>query len=181
MNLLLYASTLWQKTHLIQRNDLEIIHQQAIQTPDAWQRALTNLKLKEYLSFQPHWMREAEKEIDSLEKGRISFLHCLDEKYPKQFQGMSFPPLFFSYMGNLECLRKPCISVVGSRDPSQDATYWLEKYFYRTLKHHDLTVVSGAANGIDQYAHQIATICQRSTIAVIPAGLQYILILLNHK
>jgi DNA processing protein len=82
----------------------------------------------------------------------------LMKKYPKE--------LF--YKGNLDLLKRPKVSIVGTRRPSnytRQFTYTLAK----ALAKRGVCVVSGAAMGVDTIAHEGAT--PSNTIAVVANGL----------
>ncbi len=87
----------------------------------------------------------------------ISELHAM-KKYPKE--------LF--YKGNLDLLKRPKVSIVGTRRPSnytRQFTYTLA----RALAKRGVCVVSGAAMGVDTIAHEGAG--ASNTIAVVANGL----------
>jgi len=78
-----------------------------------------------------------------------------------------YPPELF-YKGNLELLKRPKVSIVGTRRPSlytQQFTYTLAK----ALASRGVCVVSGAAMGVDAIAHEGAGV--ENTIAVVANGL----------
>ncbi len=80
------------------------------------------------------------------------------KKYPKE--------LF--YKGNLALLKRPKVSIVGTRRPSlytQQFTYTLAK----ALTDRGVCVVSGAAMGVDAIAHEGAGV--QNTVAVVANGL----------
>lgn len=75
-------------------------------------------------------------------------------------------PLY--YQGNLELLRRPKISIVGTRRPtpySRAMTYELSKKLALT----GTIIVSGGAAGVDRIAHEGAGAA--NTIAVLPSGI----------
>ncbi len=162
---------LWQKTHLLKLQDIECIYKYQLTSENDWLSLLQNQKLKEYLSYRTHWLTEVKLQMDTLQKENIKVCHYYSEDYPKPFKNMDTPPLFLSYRGDLKSLNLPCLSIVGTRDPSQDACKWMETYLYQVVKGHRFTVISGAAMGIDRYAHSIANICKRPTIAILPSGI----------
>jgi len=89
--------------------------------------------------------------------GKISELNVM-KKYP--------PTLF--YDGNLSLLKRPKVSMVGTRRPSnytRQFTYALSK----ALAQRGVCVVSGAAMGVDTIAHEGAGF--ENTIAVVANGL----------
>lgn len=72
------------------------------------------------------------------------------------------------YQGNLELLRRPKISIVGTRRPNpytRAMTYELSQ----KLSLSGVIIVSGAAAGVDAIAHQGAG--PENTIAVLPCGI----------
>jgi len=80
------------------------------------------------------------------------------KKYPKK--------LF--YKGNLTLLKRPKVSIVGTRRPSN----YTRQYTYmlaHALAKRGVCVVSGAAMGVDAIAHEGAGAC--NTIAVVANGL----------
>jgi DNA processing protein len=87
----------------------------------------------------------------------ISALESM-KKYPKSL----------TYIGNLDLLKRPKVSIVGTRRPSrytQQSTYALA----RALAKRGVCVVSGAAMGVDAIAHEGAG--ADNTIAVVANGL----------
>jgi DNA processing protein len=78
-----------------------------------------------------------------------------------------YPPELF-YKGRLDLLKRPKVSMVGTRRPSaytRQFTYALAK----TLAKRGICIVSGAAMGVDTIAHEGAGI--DNTIAVVANGL----------
>ena len=78
-----------------------------------------------------------------------------------------YPPQLF-YEGNLDLLKRPKVSMVGTRSPStytRQFTYVLSK----ALAKRGVCVVSGAAMGVDTIAHEGAG--SENTIAVVANGL----------
>ncbi len=82
------------------------------------------------------------------------------------------------YKGNLGVLSRPKISIVGTRRPNpytRAITYELSK----KLSLSGMVVVSGAAAGVDQIAHEGAG--AENTIAVLPSGIDVRYPASNHK
>ena len=94
---------------------------------------------------------------------------ALKEKIQALESMQRYPEKLF-YSGNLELLKRPKVSIVGSRKPtsySRNFTFALAK----ALGNAEICVVSGAALGIDAVAHQGAG--TDNTIAVLPNGLAH--------
>ncbi len=99
-----------------------------------------------------------------------SYVTIFDKDYPEQLRKLRYPPWVLFYQGDFSLLSKPCMTVIGSREPSSygvNATIQL----VRTIKK-EFVVVSGLAKGIDGIAHQEALVGGK-TIAVIGSGLNY--------
>ena len=82
----------------------------------------------------------------------------LMKKYPKEI----------FYKGNLELLKKRKVSIVGTRKPSQ-YTQQFTHLLAKELSNNNITIVSGAAMGVDAIAHNGAG--ASNTIAVAGTGL----------
>ncbi|NBK97537.1 MAG: DNA-protecting protein DprA [Erysipelotrichia bacterium] len=97
------------------------------------------------------------------------FITLVDQCYPRCLLQLRFKPWILFYEGDLSLLEKEMIAVVGSRNASEygkACTYELIHYMKERYG-----VVSGLAKGIDGYAHQLALLEKRSTIAVVGCGI----------
>jgi len=86
----------------------------------------------------------------------------------KELEGMKKYPTELFYDGNLELLKKPKISIVGSRRPSTYSKTQITNLSSKLSKS-GVCVVSGGAMGIDAVAHQGAGV--NNTICVLPCGI----------
>lgn len=93
--------------------------------------------------------------------------------YPPELLHLSDYPHVLYLKGNPDLLKNNKIAIVGTRHPSnqgmENATM-----FARELAKNGLTIVSGMAAGIDNYAHQGALEGRASTIGVIGTGIDQI-------
>lgn len=80
-------------------------------------------------------------------------------------------PAFLACWGESPWQHGRCISVVGSREPSDEALLWMETHFSRFLRERSAVVVSGGARGVDQKAHFLAIRSGRPTVVFLPSGL----------
>lgn len=87
------------------------------------------------------------------------------EKYLNE---MAKLPSNVNYKGNLELLKKPKISIVGTRKPSQ-YTRLMTRQISTILSNIGICIVSGGAMGVDALAHTGAT--AKNTIAILPCGI----------
>lgn len=83
-------------------------------------------------------------------------------------------------IGNISNLTDNCISIVGTRNPTNNGKYLAEKISYGLALKGNV-IVSGLANGIDTYAHIGALKARGKTIAVLPKSLDKIYPLNNRK
>lgn len=105
---------------------------------------------------------------------RISATCILDSDFPALLRLIPDPPFLLFYRGNLEILKKKCVSVVGTRRASVQANRAASD-FAKEACDDGLCVVSGLAFGIDAAAHKGALLSQfPATCAVLPSGIDTI-------
>lgn len=92
---------------------------------------------------------------------------------PKRLQEVYNPPNSLYYKGNKNCLKKTCISVVGTRKYTEYGEFMTQKLI-EELSVLDIAIVSGMAIGIDTIAHETALKFNIPTIAVLGSGLDNI-------
>ena len=93
--------------------------------------------------------------------------------YPALLSGLSDAPLGLFVSGDLNCLSRPAIAIVGTRRPSRDGLKLAEKMGYQ-LAAAGFLVVSGLAHGIDAAAHRGALRSGGQTLAVMATGMDRI-------
>lgn len=96
-----------------------------------------------------------------------------DEDYPDLLKEIYDPPMVLYLKGNLSCLKKPCISIVGTRKPSINGYENAKKFAYG-LSMRGVTVVSGLAIGVDTEAHLGSLSAGGATAAVMGTGVDLI-------
>jgi len=97
-----------------------------------------------------------------------------DHDYPLLLKQINDPPLVLFLAGDRHLLQyKPFLSVIGTRNPSQNA-YQKVEFYLRPLLSRGWTIVSGLARGIDSYAHRVTLAEDGITIAVLGSGFQHI-------
>lgn len=89
----------------------------------------------------------------------------LRESFPKELSGWGKNHDRLWYSGNLQLLKHPMVSVVGSRDLSREGAARTRK-LTRLLVSNGICVVSGLAEGVDAEAHDVALENRGMTIAV---------------
>jgi DNA processing protein len=94
-----------------------------------------------------------------------------DIDFPERLKSMPQFPSKLRYIGHPVWKTTNCLSVVGSRHPSDVAQSWLDETLSLTLQASAITIVSGGARGIDQVAHKVALRSSRPTVVFLPSGL----------
>lgn len=114
---------------------------------------------------------KAYKIIENSHKQGIATINFIDETYPKELFVLSIKPLVLFVRGNLELLRdEKKIAIIGTRTPSTFAEKMTPR-ITRQFSKLDYTVVSGLALGCDALAHEMASIENGKTIAILAHGL----------
>ncbi len=96
-----------------------------------------------------------------------------DKEYPKQLKRIKNPPKQLYLEGNTELLNQNIISIVGSRNCTQNGKR-LAKKFASELTMQKITIASGMAKGIDSAAHIGIMEAGGKTIAVLGNGFNHI-------
>lgn len=116
-------------------------------------------------------LRQKSIDVDSLatlwEKQKIQLCSYQDENYPQGLKNIFNPPMLLFYRGNLN-FHNRSIAIVGARKASNYGRN-IAKMLGRELTKSNITVISGAAIGIDTAAHQGA-LETGSTVAVLGCG-----------
>lgn len=89
--------------------------------------------------------------------------------YPDTLRQGGSPPKALFIRGNTECLHKPKIGIVGTRRATTQGKATAQKFAER-LALAGMTIVSGGAFGIDAAAHRGALAVKKSTVCVLPCG-----------
>ncbi|MDY7024452.1 MAG: DNA-processing protein DprA, partial [Cyanobacteriota bacterium] len=100
-----------------------------------------------------------------------------DPDYPRLLLEIPTPPPVLYYRGQIEPTEnqgiKPCIGIVGTREPSEYGRRWTRKISTILVKS-GFTVVSGMAAGIDTEAHSSCLDAGGRTLAIFGTGVDII-------
>ena len=102
-----------------------------------------------------------ERGIEVIGKGRPDF--------PARLAEIKDCPKELYYIGNLDALQKPCVSIVGSRTTTEYGRKTARSIAIR-LAERGVTIVSGMAKGIDSVAHRGTIAAGGMTAAVLGCG-----------
>lgn len=123
----------------------------------------------------PEAFERAKRELEFVEKNRITCLTLKDEAYPSRLRECPDAPLKLFFKGNCDMNRMRIISMVGTRRASEYGKDFCAT-FVRELAElcPDVLIVSGLAYGIDIHSHRAALANNLSTIGVLAHGLDRI-------
>jgi len=120
--------------------------------------------------FRKEFPYAPEKLIEFCAARKIGLCSIFEEDYPPILKEISSPPAIFYYRGNLKPFAER-IAVVGTRENTLYGKQ-VAMTFGEDLAKSGLTVVSGAARGIDIFAHTGALKFGR-TVAVLGCGINF--------
>ncbi len=103
----------------------------------------------------------------------LEIITSKNKKYPEQLKKIPNPPEQLYCEGNTELLKNNIISIVGSRNCSENGIKLTQK-FTKELVYQQITIASGMAIGIDTVVHKTTLQEKGKTIAVLPSGLNNI-------
>ena len=140
----------------------------AAEVADLHQAAVRKNSLEAFINYRAANPDAPEKLVEYCDRHKISVCSIFDEDYPPLLKQIDSPPVYFYYRGQLQPTAKR-IAVVGSRNNTaygQDIALDFAEQFAAA----GLTVVSGAAKGIDTFAH-LGALKSGRTVAVLGCGL----------
>ncbi len=109
-----------------------------------------------------------EAELATLQGRGAALIGLYEPEYPALLRLIHAPPPLIAVRGDLTCLARSKVAVVGSRNASAAGLAFTEQ-ISRGLGRAGHVIVSGLARGIDARAHQAAI--ETGTIAVLASGL----------
>ncbi len=115
-------------------------------------------------------LKDAEKEMEFIQKNGIQMMAYLDQKYPKRLLNVESSPLLLYFKGNAELNNHRIVSIVGTRKPSDYGKLMCEK-IVEGLQPYHILLVSGLAYGIDAVAHRKSLDTGIPTLGVLGHGL----------
>lgn len=127
--------------------------------------------LKNFIEFRAQYPDAVEKLVKFCEVKKVKICTFYDDNYPPILREMSGSPVVFYYRGELNP-NVERVSIVGTREPTEYGEY-VAATLSAEFAQIGLTVVSGAARGIDTIAHKAALNFGR-TVAVLGYGMNKI-------
>lgn len=154
--------------------------------PTTFQKIISNYSIKDFYNLSeykldylsPSQIKEikASKSVSymtSIEKllmeNNSYVISFLDENYPEKLKNINLPPKSLFVKGKTLSLNSPCVSIIGSRNPTSYGLGVAYELSNRLSKY--CTIISGMALGIDVQAHIGALESKNYTIGVIGTGI----------
>jgi DNA processing protein len=118
---------------------------------------------------EPFSLTEAEDKISKFD-GNI--VVAAEKSFPPELRNNCYCPPILFYKGNLELLKNRKIAIVGARNASVNGLTFAAGLAKRLSEY--FTIVSGLARGIDMKVHSSSLKSEKSTVAVLPFGVNVI-------
>ncbi len=134
------------------------------------QNGVKNLDLKNMPKGILPTDEKVEEFLNKIHDKKISFTIYGDDDYPKDLMNLYMPPAIIYYKGDLNLVKTETAAIVGSRKCSYYGSA-ITKSISNYLSLMNITIVSGAARGIDSIAHRVAIEKHNKTIAVLGCGI----------
>ena len=114
--------------------------------------------------------KSADELLHEVHSAQAIFITPDDALWPNSLNSLSNPPIGLVVKGDANCLSKPQLGIVGTRNPTN---YGLRNAaeFASGLVDRGWVITSGGAYGIDSAAHRGALFAEGETIAVIATGI----------
>ena len=117
------------------------------------------------------WQKGVDSASHLIEAG-VRFCFLGEPDFPRTLANLpqTYRPLWLFYRGEIGLLDRPCVTVVGTRDPS-DTGEFLARYAVSCASEFGTPVVSGLAHGIDRIVHEWCLRVGLPTISVQGTGM----------
>lgn len=119
------------------------------------------------------YLKQAEKELEFIQKNNIKVHYYKDEDYPSKLKQCIDSPILLFSRGNINLKNKPILSIVGTRQITSHGIAVCEQ-LVSDLAPLKPVIVSGLAYGTDIIAHKAALEHNLQTIACLAHGLDQI-------
>lgn len=110
--------------------------------------------------------------VSRLRDAGVSICFHGEPRFPQTLASLpdKYRPLWIFYRGDLTILQRPCVTVVGTRDPTDQGEF-LARYAVSCARTFETPVVSGLARGIDRIVHEWCLRVGLPTVSVMGTGM----------
>jgi DNA processing protein len=112
--------------------------------------------------------------IQDYQRKDIQIVPYFDRAFPKKLNKIADPPLMLYLKGIADCISKPTVAVVGTREISPTGVE-CTRDIVKTCVQQGFVIVSGLALGTDTISHKTAIESGGETIAVLPGDLDHVI------
>lgn len=123
--------------------------------------------------FEPHHLKEAEKEIIFIKENSIKVSYFKDKNYPEKLKHCIDGPILLFQSGKINLQQQHIISIVGARKITTNGIAFCES-LVEALTPYNPIIVSGFAYGTDITAHKAAIKNNLQTVGCLAHGLNTI-------
>lgn len=113
----------------------------------------------------PNW-KHIERHEQWAEKPKNTIIFPESPLYPSSLHELYLPPCMLLVKGSIDCLKRRCLAIVGSRNASAYALRQTQRFAY-ALAESGISIISGMAFGVDAQAHKAALAAKGATVAVL--------------
>ena len=117
--------------------------------------------------------QRALRELDQHAERKISLLSLSSPEYPDSLRSIPDSPVLLYFSGNLDWLTHPAVAIIGARTATEYGRR-ISSMLAAELAAMSITIVSGAAYGIDAAAHRGALQAGGRTAAVLGCGVDVV-------
>lgn len=91
--------------------------------------------------------------------------------YPYLLKEIYHPPKLLYYVGDIDLLKRRCITIIGTRSITQYGKYIVKYLLDEGIKDLDIAIVSGMALGVDALVHRTCLDLGIKTVAIVPGSM----------
>ena len=117
---------------------------------------------------------------EKMYKNGVGFINYANPLYKEKLSGISEPPYFLFFKGNIDVINNRSIAVVGARKCSNYGMA-VTKVLTKELITNNITLISGGARGVDSIAHKTALENGGINICVLGCGIDKVYPAENRK
>ena len=117
--------------------------------------------------------QRARRELDQLAIHEVSLLSLSSPQYPDSLRSIPDSPALLYCRGSLHWLTRPAVAMIGSRTATEYGRR-ISSMLAAELTAMGITIISGAAYGIDAAAHRSALQAGGGTVAVLGCGIDVV-------
>ena len=124
----------------------------------------------DWLAVRAQALERASRIQNELEATGTRLILANDASFPRSLFDLANSPAWLFLRGSASILHTPCVTAVGTREPSEDGK-WLCGFVGFCLEAWQAPTISGLAAGVDQVVHEMSLRARLPTVAVLGTGI----------